>query len=1163
MTGDPSPRRYESLDEALAWEGLGVPLAPPVPPLPKTLRKKKKRISKAIPQQQQQQQQQQYHASSSSSSISPQPSSIPQQQQHQYLPRSMSNGYIQQPSQPRASISADGYVRHPSQFLVSNTSSSDTIAAEPVEFDPFPPNLYPNRLTSDMPRNISGKSGRSKKMLKEELMPDTVDPNFIKVPLPQLQFILVFIGLSLAILLAALDQTIVSTALKAIIFDIGGQNLLPWVGSAYLLTATSSAGLYGKLADIFGRKMVFLFSIVIFEAGSLVSAIASTMPVLIIGRAISGVGGGGIFSLVLIIISDVVSIQDRGKYQGIIGAVFGLASVIGPLIGGAFSDHIGWRWCFWINLPIGFITVITVSIFLKFPPPEGSMKEKLARVDYLGAFLLFTAVSALITPLQLGGTEWDWNSTQVIALLCVSAVLWVAFVFVELKAKEAIIPPSMFMNRSVYALLIIAVLLGAGFFSAVYYISLYFQVVFGQTATQAGVQTIPLVMGVVVISIISGQVVSRTGHYVSFIYIGGLTMIAGTALTSTLVPSSSLVQQILYLFILGFGVGCLIQIRILALQASVEGPQIAVATAVSSFAQTLGGSIGVAIIGTIFNNVLKNNLKEQPFLTLFIRLLLKTDDPTKMNTVVLREILDKVNQPDLVQALVDSFTGAFSVAYKCILPFPFMIFVMAFLVKQYKLRKDDKDPKAVPMVDPPVSPPPMIFANGSKMALKIGTEQLSENFKEKTSFCSPSTKLLPSPLNHPIPYPVPSPPSIMLSSKDKDVAKSAPTLKKTSSMMKLRKMLSFSTLNDEAPEPMVDDKKANVIPVESTAVEIDDLKWVLEPSSSNESYTFYLTLDNGIYMNIQVAYSTMGSNPITGTRVTIQYATKIYLKDGRILTKTAPSSAETFKLSEDKLDLDGGAINIKFNHSTMAFTVEFKPDEATTIAFVMSPESEFFKVNDGAIFFKGEDEPGKGYVNTQFLPRGRVTGKMVVDGEEFDMAGLGVFRHVVQHQPLSVGKWNIVNFHSKDVSVLLYEFEMPPGTNYLRDIVCIGAIVKDKKLFSVTTENRVIHSQKVKDDVSGYFKPTEVKIHLGGPSFQSGDISCELIRPLKAPIDSIDILAELPYALRVIIQTFVTAPYMYYFGEEDVKMKIVAGAETVETTGKLFFETAFLSKKFR
>ncbi|KAJ3376519.1 hypothetical protein HDU84_009796, partial [Entophlyctis sp. JEL0112] len=333
----------------------------------------------------------------------------------------------------------------------------------------------------------------------------------VRVPLSRLEFVLVYTGLMLGIMMAALDQTIVSTALKAVVADLGHQELVPWIGSAYLLTAAPFGTLYGKFADLFGRKWVFVFALVVFEAGSLVCGVAPSMDVLILGRAIAGVGGGGIFSCVLIIISDIVSLQDRGKYQGMIGACFGLSSVIGPLVGGAFSDSVSWRWCFYINLPLGALTVATVIVFLRFPVPDGSLASKIKRIDGLGTASLFLAILCLITPLQLGGSVWNWNSAQTIVMLVLSPLFFALFAFVESRiAKEPIVPPSLFASTNATPLLVVAFCVGAAFFSATYYISLFFQVVTNATATQAGIQTIPLVLGVVAMSITSGFAISKT-----------------------------------------------------------------------------------------------------------------------------------------------------------------------------------------------------------------------------------------------------------------------------------------------------------------------------------------------------------------------------------------------------------------------------------------------------------------------------------------------------------------------------------------------------------------------------------------------------------------------------------------------------------------------------
>ncbi|KAJ3194253.1 hypothetical protein HK101_003139 [Irineochytrium annulatum] len=513
--------------------------------------------------------------------------------------------------------------------------------------------------------------------------PPPQDPSYVRVPLAKTQFALVFLGLALSIFLAALDQTIVSTALNAIVADLGDQELIPWIGTAYLLTATGFSALYGKFADIYGRKITFIFAIVCFEAGSALCGAANGMITLIVGRAIAGIGGGGIFSLVLIIISDIVSIRDRGKYQGMIGGVFGLSSVVGPLVGGAFSDHVSWRWCFYINLPVGLITVITIIACLRFPPTSGNAREKLGRIDYAGTFLLLAFVVVLLTPVQLGGTTWAWSSAGSIAMFVVAAVLLVGFVLVELYvAKEPIIPASLFMNASVPALLLIAICVGGGFFAAVYYISLFFQVVYGDTATMAGVETIPLILGVVILSITSGQVVSRTGRYLPFIYIGGLVMAAGMTLTSFLNAHSGRVEQVFYLLILGLGVGCLIQIRVLALQASVDGPKIAIATATSQFCQSLGGAIGVALAGTILNNVIAKNIAAKPALASFLAQ--EGIDPANINLPVLRSMLARApGQEEALADLIDSFAGAFGVSYKAIIVFPALVVLLALFVKQY------------------------------------------------------------------------------------------------------------------------------------------------------------------------------------------------------------------------------------------------------------------------------------------------------------------------------------------------------------------------------------------------------------------------------------------------------------------------------------------------
>ncbi|KAJ3110573.1 hypothetical protein HDU96_006470 [Phlyctochytrium bullatum] len=485
----------------------------------------------------------------------------------------------------------------------------------------------------------------------------------VRVPLSRSQFWFVFLGLTLSILLAALDQTIVATTLEKIVKEFGQQELIPWIGSGYLLTETSAAAISARSSAPSHPPCSSSFSV--------------------LGRIIAGIGGGGIVSAVLIIIADMVSISEAGKYQGMIAAVYGFSSVVGPLAGGTFSDHLTWRWCFWINLPFGAVAVLTVWMFLKFPAVEGKWKDKLGRVDWLGALLLTAGVSCLITPVQLGGSTWNWSAPETIALLVLSVLVLTVFAYVEVcVAKEPIIPASLFKSRTVTPFIIIAFSMGSTYFPSFYYISLFFQVALGKTATAAGLLTIPFILGVVVLSIVSGHIHSKTGHYLPFLVIGPVLMIAGISLISTLADTSSLVQQIFYLMVAGVGCGCVIQIRLSGLLVSIDPDLMAVATAVSQFFQTLGGTIGVAITGTIFNNVLAMKMAESPTLLEG----LDGQDPAKVNLPILREILVARGETELLGELVRAFVWAFQVAYRAILPFPVMILLLAYLVKRYAVR---------------------------------------------------------------------------------------------------------------------------------------------------------------------------------------------------------------------------------------------------------------------------------------------------------------------------------------------------------------------------------------------------------------------------------------------------------------------------------------------
>ncbi len=495
-------------------------------------------------------------------------------------------------------------------------------------------------------------------------------------PIPVLSHrrVLIIIGaLMLGMFLAALDQTIVSTALPTIVADLHGASHLAWIVVAYLLTATVTTPLWGKLGDQYGRKFFFQAAIVIFLCGSALSGLSQSMIELIAFRAVQGLGGGGLMVGAQAIVGDVVSPRERGRYQGLFGAVFGVASIIGPLLGGVFVEQLSWHWIFYINIPIGAVALAVIAV--QVPGGLGRVHHV---IDYLGSALLILSVSCLVLFTSLGGTTYPWGSPTMVAFGVAGAVLLGIFAVVERGATEPVLPLHLFSIRAFSVTSVVGFIVGFALFGGVTYLPAFFQVVHGESPTISGLELLPLLVGLIICSTGSGIIISKTGRYRVFPIAGTALMTVGLLLLSRVGIGTSLVMVALDMFVLGVGLGCVMQVLVLIVQNAVPYSELGVATSSATFFRSIGGSFGVAIFGAIFSNVLVGNL---------VKHLGSARLPRGLSSSsVTPAILDKLPQAvhhGISAAYAESIQTVFVIAA----PIAGIAFLVSWLIPQVELRR--------------------------------------------------------------------------------------------------------------------------------------------------------------------------------------------------------------------------------------------------------------------------------------------------------------------------------------------------------------------------------------------------------------------------------------------------------------------------------------------
>ncbi|MFD4603774.1 MDR family MFS transporter [Streptomyces sp. NPDC058464] len=490
------------------------------------------------------------------------------------------------------------------------------------------------------------------------------------------RFGLIYAGLMAVMLLSALDQTIVSTALPTIVGELHGVNHMAWVTTAYILAATIAMPIYGRLGDLLGRKNLYIGGIVVFLAGSVIAGSAQDMTMLIVGRAIQGLGGGGLMITSQAIVADLVPPRQRAKYMTPIGAIFGLSAVIGPLLGGWFTDSVGWRWCFWINLPVGLVALTLCTLVLRLP-----RKAAKVTIDYLGITLMAAAVACTVLVADWGGTDYAWSDPLILGLAAAGVAAWSLFFFSQSRATEPIIPLRLFHSRIFnIATLIGMIVVGVGMFAVVSYMPTYLQMVYGVSATESGWLLLPMIVGLMGASIPVGQVMSRTGRYKIYPIIGSTVVAVTALLLSTIDVNTPLAQLCAYLFLLGAGIGLMLQVLVLAVQNAFPSSDVGTATSANNFFREIGATMGTAAVGAVFTSRLSDQLASR---------LSQSDLKVVGSTDSLTPTLVHSLPAKIQDAVIGAYQHALTPVFRYLVPLFVVGIVLAFLLPEKRLTDDD------------------------------------------------------------------------------------------------------------------------------------------------------------------------------------------------------------------------------------------------------------------------------------------------------------------------------------------------------------------------------------------------------------------------------------------------------------------------------------------